>query len=242
MSDSGWRSCASEPQLAPRGKGMRSVGITPKAAMSGRRTRAAMGAACAATAMLALPLRIEAQQAVFVRTLTELTVAIEGTFGDEGARVQPALDRLAAALEAWDREIDAAEASARAAVPKAQPSAGVDGRVTLGRMLADRGRLADALSHFDAAVGAAPQRGDVHLLRGLALREAGRSAEATAAFRTAQAVDPGNIVAAYHLFHHLAITGDAAAARDAAGSVAAAYERLPSAQTKRTPFARLALA
>ena len=153
-------------------------------------------AACVIAA-LALPLTADAQQAVFFQALTEVTAAIEGTFGDEGARVQPALDRMAAALDAWDREIAAAEASLRATLPDAKPSSIVDRRVSLARQYADRGRLDDALSEFDAALGLDPRRVDVHVLRGLTLGESGRTAEAIAAFRTARAMDPGNAVTAY---------------------------------------------
>ena len=198
-------------------------------------------AACLA-AVLALPLRADAQQAAFVQALTEVTAAIEGTFGDEGARVQPALDRLAAALAAWDRELDAAAASLRATLPNAGPATIIERRVTLGRQYADRGRLADALSEFDAAVALDPSRVDVHVLRGLALRESGRTAEAIAVFRTARAMDPGNTVTAYFLFHELAISGDANGAREAAGAVAAAYLNLSreQQQTKSAPFTQIA--
>ena len=47
---------------------------------------------------VALPLRADAQQSVFVRALSDLTAAIEGTYGDEGAQVGPAIDRMSAAL------------------------------------------------------------------------------------------------------------------------------------------------
>ena len=54
-------------------------------------------------AAVALPLHADAQQAAFVQALSELTAALEGTYGDEGARVGPALDRMSAALATWDR-------------------------------------------------------------------------------------------------------------------------------------------
>ena len=198
---------------------------------------------CAAVAVLALPVRAQAQQTVFVQALAELTSAIEGTIGDEGARLAPALDALAAALAAWDREIDAAEASLRAVAPDAPLSNAVERRVALGRVFADRGRLADALAEFTAAVSLDPRRLDVHVLRGLALHESGRTAEAIAAFRAARAIDPGNTAAAYYLFRELAISGDAEGVRDAASAVAAAYRRLSQEplQAGPAPFARLAL-
>jgi tetratricopeptide (TPR) repeat protein len=193
-------------------------------------------------AVLVLPVRAYAQQPDFFQALAEVTAAIEGTFGDEGARVQPALDRLAAALTAWDRDLAAADASLRAALPTAAPTNIADRRISLGRQYADRGRLDDALSEFDAALGLDPRRVDVHVLRGLTLRESGRTADAIAAFRTARGMDPGNAVTAYFLFHELAIGGEANEARAAAGAVAAAYLNLPVArqQTRSAPFRQIA--
>ena len=151
---------------------------------------------------VALPLRAEAQQSVFVQALSELTAAIEGTYGDEGAQVGPAIDRMSAALGEWDREIEAAETGLRTALREATPSSGVfERRVSLGRMYAERGRLADALSELDAASRLEPQRADVHVLRGLVLSADGKPREAIEALRTARAMDPGNPVTAYYLFH-----------------------------------------
>ena len=68
-----------------------------------------------------VPLRADAQQAAFVQALSDLTTALEGTYGDEGARVGAALDRMAAALAAWDREIETAESELRETPPGAAP-------------------------------------------------------------------------------------------------------------------------
>jgi tetratricopeptide (TPR) repeat protein len=211
--------------------------------MIGRSALRAVYGPCVAAAVLAPPAPARAQQAVFVKALTELTAALEGTFGDEGARVQPALDTLDAALAAWDRQIAAADASFRAALANAPPSTLVDRRVTRGRMFADRGRIADALAELDAAVSLDPQRAEAHVLRGLVLRESGRTSEAIAAFRTARATAPDDPVAAYYLFRELAVSGDAQDAREAAGAIAAAYQRLRPAQqqTNGGPFQRIAL-
>lgn len=202
---------------------------------------------CVCMAAVALPLRADAQQASFVEALAALTAAIEGTVGNEGAGLRAALDRMSAALAVWDRDIAAAEAGLRDAVGNAPPARVVDRRVSLGRMYADRGRLADALSQFDAASRLAPRRADVHRLRGLALRTHGRPAEAIEAFRTAWAMDPGDHVTAYYLFHELAIGGRASEAQEAVEALAAAYPNLlkaepPSSQAPlRAPFARVGL-
>ena len=43
------------------------------------------------------------QRATFVEALDEFRTAIEGVYGDESPRIRAALDRMAAALEQWDR-------------------------------------------------------------------------------------------------------------------------------------------
>src|SRR6187549_1427810 len=104
---------------------------------------------CAVALMLALaPRSAAAQQAAFVEALTDLSAAIDGTYGDEGARVLPAIDRMAAALARWDAEIEAAAAHVRTAA-KTDSSALVDSRLSLARMLAERGRVSDALAELD---------------------------------------------------------------------------------------------
>ena len=96
--------------------------------------------------VIALPLHADAQQSAFVRALSALTVAIEGTYGDEGAQVGPAIDRMSAALAEWDREIEAAETGLQTALREAGASSKTasdvfERRVSLGRMYAERGRL-----------------------------------------------------------------------------------------------------
>ena len=62
-----------------------------------------------------------------------------------------------------------------------------------------RGRLADALREFDAAVALRPSASDLQLLRALTLEAAGRAEEAGKAFRTAWNLDSGNPVKAYYV-------------------------------------------
>ena len=55
--------------------------------------------------VVSAPSRAAAQQAAFAEALSEFTDAIAGVDGNEGARVAPALDRMAWALAAWDRRV-----------------------------------------------------------------------------------------------------------------------------------------
>ena len=193
--------------------------------------RQSVVASCAwAAVLLALPPHADAQQAAFIQGLSELTAALEGASGDDGARIGAALDRMSAALTAWDREIEAAESELRATPATASPSTVVERRISLGRKYADRGRLADALAQFDTAGRLAPARADVHVLRGLALQAHGTTADAIEAFRRAQSLDSANSVTAYYLFHQALISGNASGVQDASKALAAAYPKLLQSQ------------
>lgn len=201
-------------------------------------------------AAVAPSLPAHAQQTAFLQGLSELTTALEGTYGDEGARIGAALDRMSAALAVWDREIEAAESELRATPGNAPSSISAERHLSLGRMYTDRGRLADALAEFDAAVRLAPTRADVQVLRGLALQARDTPADTLEAFRRARVLDPGDPVTAYYLFHEASIGGNASAAQEASAALAAAYPKLLQAkpldsargkpQRTEAPFMRLA--
>jgi tetratricopeptide (TPR) repeat protein len=188
---------------------------------------------CAAFVLALLPSAAAAQQTTFSQTLSELTAAIEGTYGDEGTLVRPAIDRLAAALAQWDREIQAAAAAVSEASKTPSPGL-VDRRIALARMYADRGRPADALSELDAAAVLEPRRAQVHVLRGLILEDTGNSADALEAFRTAHATDTANPVIGYYLFHYASRYGSPRDARDAASTLSASYAGLLKAPLGKT--------
>ena len=204
-------------------------------ARSGR----AVVAWCVSVAAVASALPAEAQQTTFLQALSELTAALEGTSGNEGARIGAALDRMSAALTAWDQEIQSAESRLRDTPANAAASMLVERHLSLGRMYADRGRLGDALAEFEAAGRLAPTRADVRVLRGLVLQERGTDAEAIDAFRGAQGLEPGNAVTAYYLFHEALSSGNASGAQEASKVLAAAYPKLLQAKPQ-TPFTRLA--
>lgn len=60
--------------------------------------RRVQAGACVAAAMLSLPALAAPQRQAFLHGLRELTEATEGIYGDEGARIPPALDALSRAL------------------------------------------------------------------------------------------------------------------------------------------------
>jgi len=58
---------------------------------------------------------------IFVGALRQLTVALAGTFGDEGPRVRSSIESLDVALAEWDRSILAFEARLRQASRRVRP-------------------------------------------------------------------------------------------------------------------------
>jgi tetratricopeptide (TPR) repeat protein len=144
---------------------------------------------CVIALLLLLPATAAAQKGAFIEALIEFDGALSGTYGDEGSRVEAALDRMAVALETWMTESRAAEAALRAAGDSS----------TLARFLLTEGRPADALAAVEAAIQRAPDRGWLHMLRGVLLEAAGRDDDALAAFERAWALDPDDPASAYLL-------------------------------------------
>jgi tetratricopeptide (TPR) repeat protein len=190
------------------------------------------------TCLFAAPRVATPQQVTFVQAVLDLTTAMEGALGDEGAQIVAALDAMSRALAQWDVEIAALEAEVRS-------TPGFEKRLALGRMYAARGRLDDAGRELEVAGRMQPQRADVHVLRGLVLDAAGKSAEAAAAFQSAWVLDRTDAVTAYYVFRHAAGRNDVPQAQDALQALAAAHSRIlketPRAAPTATPFARIAL-
>jgi tetratricopeptide (TPR) repeat protein len=158
--------------------------------------------ACAA--LVVFPGVAAAQQGVFVDGVFELTRALEGTFGDEGAGIGPALDRMGNALAEWDRTIRAFEDRVAVALTNTSTQEAGDLRMTLAGMYAERGRLADAIRQLDAASSLEPRRPEALVLRGLVLDAYSNSMEADEAFRSAWIIEPHDPVTAYYVVRHSA--------------------------------------
>jgi len=155
-----------------------------------------------------------AQPRTFVEGLSELTAAIAGTYGDEGPRVGPALDRMAGGLAQWDREIQAFEAHVASEMRGATPTVTVGLRTDLARRYAQRGRLADALRELDVAISLDPLAHAAHVLRGQLLEASSRTSEAASAFRTAWMANTRDPIAAYSLLRHAAAQDPGSGIRD----------------------------
>jgi tetratricopeptide (TPR) repeat protein len=143
-----------------------------------------------AVATLALLLCVaapaSAQKSAFVDALIDFHSALFGTWGDEGPVVTAALDRMAVALDAWERE-------------QSQAVAGQGRGTPADRALlhAEHLQLEAALAAMKEAVAAEPARAPLHVYLGRLHDALGQRAEAAAAFQTARALDPSDPVAAY---------------------------------------------
>lgn len=129
-----------------------------------------------------------AQRAAFADALVEFHSALFGTYGDEGPQVTAALDRMALALDRWEKV-------------QAQAAAELNRR---GMTPADRAlfhaehlQLEAAVAAMSEAITAEPARAPLRVYRGWLLAALGRNDEAAADFRAARKLDVSDPVAAY---------------------------------------------
>jgi tetratricopeptide (TPR) repeat protein len=143
-----------------------------------------------ATATLAIVLCVaapaRAQKSAFVDALIDFHSALFGTWGDEGPLVSAALDRMTAALDAWEREQGQAVADQGRGTPADR-----------ALLHAEHLQLEAAVAAMKEAVAAEPSRAPLHVYLGRLHDALGQRAEAAGAFATARALDPADPVAAY---------------------------------------------
>jgi tetratricopeptide (TPR) repeat protein len=147
-----------------------------------------------------------AQPAAFVDALIAFHSALFGTYGDEGVEVAAALDRMTAALDAWERAQSETSADLRRR-----------GTAPADRALfhAEHQQLEAAISAMLEAIAAEPSRAPLHIYLGRLHDAVGNRAEAAAAFDAARALDPADPVAAYLVGLHLMERAAVDAAQDA---------------------------
>jgi len=153
------------------------------------------------------PATASAQKDRFVGALVAFRTALGGTYGDEGPRLEAALEDMASSLEVWDRSTAAAEADLRSGLLAAPPAEQLRRQIALASLMLDRDRWADALVHLDAAVTASPGGAPVHLARGLVREMAGDVAGAASDFQRAWELDGSDPVTAYLLVTRGLATG-----------------------------------
>jgi tetratricopeptide (TPR) repeat protein len=203
-----------------------------------RRRRLLFGVAATLTLVLR-PSLAHAQLETFAQAVRDLAVASGQPEPSRSVGVHAAVDRLGPALAEWDRRIGALKAQADgelAGSPTAEHA--FQRHVELGVAYRARGRMAEAMREFDAAVRIRPSS-DVQVLRALTVESGGRFDEAGSAFRAAWSLDPGNPVKAYYAAQRGAVPGQE---RDRARAVlAGAYRDLgfDRGQTTPPPFVTL---
>jgi tetratricopeptide (TPR) repeat protein len=164
-------------------------------------------------ALLAVPNLAAAQvadpKADFTEALAQFSLALDGTYGDEGPRILSSLESMERGLAKWDETIRAYESGIGVETKGAEPKLAALAHLALGGVYLDRNRTADALREFATAGTLDPDRADAYALQGLASSQplAPNPAAAIAAFQKASALDPTDVVRAYLLARQLARAG-----------------------------------
>ena len=167
-------------------------------------------------------------KAAFVQAVGQFSLALDGAYGDEGARVRSSLDAMSRALGEWDAMLRKYEAAMAADIRTAEPGLALKMHLALGGLYLDRARTADGLRELAAAQKLDQTRPDVPVFEALAHSQLeGNDTAATAALRRASTLNPNDAMTAYVLGRHLSRTG----ALDEAGR---AYGRFLAGEARRT--------
>src|SRR5262245_15906749 len=145
------------------------------------------------------PSTADAQLETFVQALRELADAAGQPETTRSNDIRIAASRMETALAEWDRNISALEIQVQREISGTSSQRAYQLHVQLGVTYRTRGRLADALQEFDAAVALQPSASDVQILRAVTLEAMGRMDQAAKAFRTAWDFDARNPVKAYYV-------------------------------------------
>jgi tetratricopeptide (TPR) repeat protein len=191
-------------------------------------------------AIAAWPSPAGAQLETFVLAVRDLAAASAPAEPGRSTGVRAAANRMGAALVQWDRTIAALETRVHRESRGASDQRASQLHVELGVAYRTRGRRADAMREFDAAVALQPAASDLQVLRALTLEAAGRAADAANAFQMAWTLDPGNPVKAYYVVQRSGPAGTALRNR-ARAFLTDAYTRLDlrAGRPAAMPFLRL---
>jgi len=146
-------------------------------------------------------------RAAFTDALGRFSLALGGTYGDEGNRIRSSLDSVDRTLEQWETVIRTYERGMAAEIGTAAPPLAAQMRLALGAVYLDRGRLQDALRELTEASRLDATRPEILTLMGLAYSQSTNAAAATDAFRRASALDTRDPVRAYMLARRLLQVG-----------------------------------
>jgi tetratricopeptide (TPR) repeat protein len=168
--------------------------------------------------------------------LLTLTAALAGEGGGTRAQIGGALDDLGRALSLWDARLAALETRLRAGIADASPRDAAQIRTTLGALLFERGRLADALEEFSTANQQDPALPTAWLTRALVLDALGERDAAREALATALRAAPNEATTGY-LLSRATPSGDELVLLPTTRALLTAAQRLrTTADGPRTPF------
>ena len=175
----------------------------------------------------------------FVEALGSFSLALNGTYGDEGARLRTTVDALDRARTQWDDVIRRYEAAMKADVSGAAAPMAARLHLALGTIYLDRLRLPDALREFTTAASLDPSRAEPPMLEGLIHQRMNDVPSSIAAFRRADAVAPNSILT-YMLGRQMLRSG---AADDGNRTLRVFREKAPVSLLKpgENPFPRVEL-
>ena len=140
----------------------------------------------------------------FLNALGQFSLALDGTYGDEGQRLSTALDSMSASLSRWDAVIQSRERAMAAEIGNADLKLASRMHLALGGLYLDRLRVSDALKELAAARASDPSRPEVPLLQALAHAQVTNDPTAAIeSLRAAHALNPQDVTRAYLLGRHL---------------------------------------
>jgi tetratricopeptide (TPR) repeat protein len=180
----------------------------------------------------------------FVQAVGQFSLALDGAYSDDGARVRASLEAMSRSLDEWDGVLRKYEAAMAADLRTADPALAARMHLALAGLYLDRSRTTDGLRELGAAHERAQTRADLPVFEALAHSQlAGNQAAATVALRRAATLNPDDSIAAYLLARNLAGTGSTEEARSAYERFTANEARRASAspQPLAAPFADLRL-
>jgi tetratricopeptide (TPR) repeat protein len=140
----------------------------------------------------------------FLDALGRFSLALDGTYGDEGRLLSTSVDAMAQALSRWDAFIESRERAMAAEIGTADRQLASRMHLALGGLFLDRGRVSDALKEFAAARSIDSTRPEAPLLEGLAHSQiTGDAKAATDALKAAHALAPNDAGRTYLLAQQL---------------------------------------
>ena len=144
----------------------------------------------------------------FVQAVGQFSLALEGAYGDEGARLRSSLEAMSRSLAGWDAGLKSVEAAMAADRRTAEPALALRMHLALAGLYFDRARTAEGLRELGAARTLDDTRAALPLFEAVAQGQlAGNEPAAATALRRAATLNPDDPIVAYLLARSLSRTG-----------------------------------